>query len=289
MHFRNILIISSLLFSASVFADKGKDNDRDKIKSIIQKHKPNLDCIFDVIPLNSPVKESVARFLIKTPDRFEIDEVTYQVKNSGRIFEKPKAHQKINLVVGPEGSELRINVSKLPPGFYQLLVKIKDRSRKEHNFKTKFKDHAMFVIDQTLEVPMPDPKKNDATLLGIDSDNDGIRDDVQRWINENLSNKPIELKLAYKQYAVAFQSSLPISNDKNASIFASHTNLKAQGCLYGVGELLLVQPKELIEIRTKIKLMFLNTKERIEASLKASENFHGQEVSILSREESCNF
>ena len=198
-----LLSIMLILFSLSAIADNKNDNRRHR------NYKPNPHCIFDVIPLNSPVKESVARFLIKTPDRFDIDEVSYQVKNSGRIFERPRAYQKINLVEGAEGKELRINVSKLPPGFYQLLVKVKDRSRKEHHFKTKFKDHAMFVIDNSLQVPMPDPVKNNATLLGIDSDNDGIRDDVQRWINENLSNKPVDLKLAFKQYAVAMQASLP--------------------------------------------------------------------------------
>ena len=30
--------------------------------------------------------------------------------------------------------------------------------------------------------PEPDPKINNATLLGIDSNNNGVRDDVERWI-----------------------------------------------------------------------------------------------------------
>ncbi len=144
-----LLSIMLILFSLIAIADNKNDRRH-------RNYKPNPHCIFDVIPLNSPVKESVARFLIKTPDRFDIDEVSYQVKNSGRIFEKPRAYQRINLIEGAEGKELRINVSKLPPGFYQLLVVIRDRSRKEHHFKTKFKDHAMFVIDNSLQVPMPD-------------------------------------------------------------------------------------------------------------------------------------
>lgn len=53
-----------------------------------------------MVSLNTPVKESVARFLIKTPDDFDIDEVSYYVRNSGRIFEKVKMHQRINLVDG---------------------------------------------------------------------------------------------------------------------------------------------------------------------------------------------
>ncbi|MDR0408574.1 MAG: hypothetical protein LBH45_06650 [Campylobacteraceae bacterium] len=30
--------------------------------------------------------------------------------------------------------------------------------------------------------PCPDPKENDKTLLGIDSNNNGVRDDVERWL-----------------------------------------------------------------------------------------------------------
>jgi hypothetical protein len=270
MLFRNILLLSSLLISVSAFADKNKENDKDKIKSIIQKHKPNPDCIFDVIPLNSPVKESEARFLIKTPDRFDIDEVSYQVKNSGRIFEKPKSHQKINLIDGPDGKELRINVSKLPPGFYQLLVRLKDKSNKEYNFKTKFKDHAMFVIDQTLEVPMPDPKKNDATVAGIDSENDGIRDDIQRWINEEFNSQP-KVKAAMKQVAMSRQLDLLSVDDKVKSIFSGKKYLDDRTCLKFI-----VGLDERIRLTREFESKILNTKDRLYAEVKANANFSGQ-------------
>jgi hypothetical protein len=38
------------------------------------------------------------------------------------------------------------------------------------------------VIDGHVLPPEPDPKVNNATLLGIDSNNNGVRDDVERWI-----------------------------------------------------------------------------------------------------------
>jgi hypothetical protein len=276
------------LISLPTFSDsKRLSNNSDEKKK--QERHPQPLSVFDIIPLNSPVKESTAKFLLKVPNGFDIDEVKYKVKNAFHSFAKDKPHQKINLINGPQGTELHVSVSKLPPGFYQLYVKVKDRKNKEHEFKTKYKDHAMFVIDQTLEVKMPDSKINNATLLGVDSDNDGIRDDVQRWINENFSNKPIVLKLAFKQYAIAMQSSLPTSNNKTLSIQTSHATLKSQGCLYEVGDETGIPGREQEEIRKKIKLMYLNTKERIEAELKADENFHGQEVTILSKEEACNF
>lgn len=271
MNFKKLLIGSLLTLSLTpmlAIAENEKGVNRDK--EVIKKHKANPECIFDVIPLNSPVKESIARFLIKTPERFDIDEVSYQIKNSGRIFEKPRDYQRINLVDGAEGKELRINVSKLPPGFYQLLVKIKDRSHKVHQFKSKFKDHAMFVIDQTMEVPMPDPKKNDATIGGVDSDNDGIRDDIQRWINEEFSSQP-KVKAAMKQIAMARQLDLLSVDDKQKSIEAGRKMLDANECIvfiYGLeGGFRLIR---------ELKSKYLNTKERLYAEIKANSNFSGQ-------------
>jgi hypothetical protein len=37
--------------------------------------------------------------------------------------------------------------------------------------------------------PEPDPKVNNATLLGIDSNHNGVRDDVERWIYETYQEK----------------------------------------------------------------------------------------------------
>jgi len=42
--------------------------------------------------------------------------------------------------------------------------------------------------------PEPDPKVNNSTLLGIDSNNNGVRDDVERWIYKHYKN-PIEIAI----------------------------------------------------------------------------------------------
>jgi hypothetical protein len=45
--------------------------------------------------------------------------------------------------------------------------------------------------------PEPDPAVNNATLLGIDSNNNGARDDVERWIyNEYKDKHPIHIDIA---------------------------------------------------------------------------------------------
>lgn len=45
--------------------------------------------------------------------------------------------------------------------------------------------------------PEPDPKINNSTLLGIDSNNNGVRDDVERWIYMEYKDKhPIYIDIA---------------------------------------------------------------------------------------------
>lgn len=230
----------------------------------------NTPSVFDIIPLNSPIKESTAKFLLKVPNGFDMDEVKYKVKNASRLFEKDKPHQKINLVDGPQGKELHITVSKLPPGFYQLYVKVKDKKNKEHEFKTKYKDHAMFVVDSSLQVPMPNEKENDKTVAGVDSDNDGIRDDVQRWINEEFSAQP-KVKMAMRQLAMGRQLDLLSVSNKEQSIIASNKYLNDAICLSSI-----VGIDQKSKLNRELDSKLLNTKDRLYADNKANANFSGQ-------------
>jgi len=63
-----------------------------------------------------------------------------------------------------------------------------------------------WVVDGHVLPPEPDPVLNNATLLGIDVNNNGVRDDVERWIYKTYKDKhPIHIDItmqaarAYKQ------------------------------------------------------------------------------------------
>jgi len=57
-------------------------------------------------------------------------------------------------------------------------------------------DEVTIINSHTLP-PEPDPKLNNATLLGIDSNNNGVRDDVERWIYMTYKDKhPIHIDIA---------------------------------------------------------------------------------------------
>jgi len=55
----------------------------------------------------------------------------------------------------------------------------------------KEKTNTQWIIDGHVLPPEPDKALNDSTLLGIDSNKNGVRDDVERWIYKTYKH-PIE-------------------------------------------------------------------------------------------------
>jgi len=54
-----------------------------------------------------------------------------------------------------------------------------------------------WIVDGHVLPPEPDPTVNNATLLGIDVNDNGVRDDVERWIYEEYKDKhPIYIDIA---------------------------------------------------------------------------------------------
>ena len=72
----------------------------------------------------------------------------------------------------------------------------------------------------------PDPgKAGKVTLLGIDTDGDGVRDDIQRYIYFTYpDDKKLRLGLTY--YAIEFQGVLKDANDREAAY--DHANKMAR-------------------------------------------------------------
>jgi len=54
-----------------------------------------------------------------------------------------------------------------------------------------------WIVDGYVLPPEPDPTVNNATLLGVDVNDNGVRDDVERWIYEEYKDKhPIHIDIA---------------------------------------------------------------------------------------------
>lgn len=182
---------------------------------------------FEVVPLNSPVKGDVSKFQMNVPADLKFDQVKIKVLNANDLT----AGQKPFEVIKPVNNQLHVGISKLPPGFYRLYVKLVDqKSKKEFDFMTKYHDFVRFVIEERMPVPMPDPKINASTIRGVDSDNDGIRDDIQKIINESFASK-LNTKLAAKQLAIASQNDLLQSVDVESARVHMDKYSEALHCL----------------------------------------------------------
>ena len=228
---------------------------------------------FEVIPLNSHVKTTNARFLLKTNSDFDIEQVKIKIHNANELVFKDKDYTLTRIFKGPQGKEININVSKLNPGFYRLYLKVKiEKDKKnEYQYRTSYIDFARFSVEtKPPGVELPSPEQNNATIKGIDSDGDGIRDDVQVWINKNYVNQP-QKKLAVQQMARTFQTLLTSIDNEELSKEALRRFLDSSICL----EVITGFDEETI-IRANIKKLYLNTKDRLYAEIKANQKLSGQ-------------
>ncbi|MEQ1500431.1 MAG: hypothetical protein ABL917_03625 [Parcubacteria group bacterium] len=106
----------------------------------------------------------------------------------------------------------------------------------------------------------PDPgEAGKQTLVGIDSDKDGVRDDVQRWIGVEYSNSA-ESRAALLQHARAHQAFI-------ASVAASTTSSKEVLAIINANTCLSSVFGPSSEAEKNIKLLETNTNARLEADL----------------------
>ena len=116
----------------------------------------------------------------------------------------------------------------------------------------------------------PDPgEAGMETVAGIDSDTDGVRDDIQRYIALTYPDQP-EVQRALKQYAKADQDYLLTGDDP---VKARENALKvgdAIDCLF------FKSPENASKIFRKMHAESLNTKERILANDKMDSLLSGQ-------------
>lgn len=87
------------------------------------------------------------------------------------------------------------------------------------------------IFDGEVEPRMPSNWDNDSTLPGIDANNNGVRDDVEIWINRRW--KSSGLRKAFKQYARAIQKMMANyqASDSDLRDVATNTYSKAYLCL----------------------------------------------------------
>ena len=152
------------------------------------------------------------------------------------------------------------------------------------------------VINGHTLPPEPDPTINNATLLGVDSNNNGVRDDVERWIVKQFVNAPkvaIEVKF---QIVRAYQKVIENPGNAHETYKVLDAALDCESAfVVDIYAKILHLPHipELDVINLKhFKSKFLNTRERIQAFLQHDLALSGggyDSTSINDLKSKCNF
>jgi hypothetical protein len=112
--------------------------------------------------------------------------------------------------------------------------------------------------------PDPDPKVNNATLLGVDSNHNGVRDDVEWWIYETYKDKhPIYIDIAMQAargYRLVLEHPERAKEIRKVVNSSNVCNWYYQGYAELFGEDLLVHER----IDAKVFSIYFNTKKRID-------------------------
>ena len=138
---------------------------------------------------------------------------------------------------------------------------------------------------QVLVLP-PDPgEEGKQTLLGIDSDGDGVRDDIQRYIYFTYPDDE-KLRLGLSYYAKEFQGVLVDADDREISYNHAIMISRHGECLW------YIKGEDSIYIRRAIRAEILNTRERSIAYITYSDNLGGRVISkspLNEWKDSCSF
>ena len=130
--------------------------------------------------------------------------------------------------------------------------------------------------------PDPGRKMANSTLLGVDSDNDGVRDDVQRYILA-LDVDHAFFKRALLQFAQALQTGLAESYNPNKARYTADLLGRAMDCASSAeGPDWYFESKRLIEIA-------INTKDRRSAYRRWNRYIPFMMQPSYGAEEACDF
>lgn len=117
-----------------------------------------------------------------------------------------------------------------------------------------------------------------ATVAGIDSDNDRVRDDLQRFIVQEYADSKT-IQDALKQVAIALQAQLQGSGSKEIAMRSAQQTMRAVECVYSIEQGWNDQGKAdaLVELQARA----LNTEERLDAYAVFDELLWGEVIVSL--------
>ncbi|MCP4023080.1 MAG: hypothetical protein GY729_14660 [Desulfobacteraceae bacterium] len=138
-------------------------------------------------------------------------------------------------------------------GAIKLKKKKKEKEEKKHPKTKPLKINLTITENDGLP---PDPgEAGKETLLGIDSDNDGVRDDIQRYIHYTYPDEE-QVRNALSKRAVIYQEILSRSNEPETAEKLAGEVYCSTECLFNIKKM------ASMDISAAFKAEFLNTEER---------------------------
>ena len=143
----------------------------------------------------------------------------------------------------------------------------------------------------------PDKTLNDSTLLGIDINNNGVRDDVERWIYEEYKDKhPIHIDIGM-QAARGYKLILDTPTERAREIMEFveaplYCELYYRSCVDDVKEKRIIHEDEEVNSKYFREVKYFNTIQRMEKYLEYDMQFSGDSYTLIrcsQRKKLCDF
>ena len=278
-----LLIFTTLALAKDIDINKAKGISQDVIASLIP------------IPAQTDVSKDVvikAKFTAALdPKSIQKNEITLK-----RITQTKKYAVDGTLSYSEEEKSLMFTPAQsLQEGYYEISIKSlrtigEEKDTHIGGIKYRFFVTAQEVVNGYKLPPEPDPDLNNATLLGIDSNNNGIRDDVERFIViKYQDHHKIVTEIGF-QKAKAYQKILenPLNTMENHKALhdAMDCNFYFETVASYFGDPILID--QTIELRP----IQLNIKSRVKAYLEYDKQLSGgvYEMTKASKmKENCAF
>jgi hypothetical protein len=131
-----------------------------------------------------------------------------------------------------------------------------------------------------ISVSVPEVESTD--IAGPDQDKNGVRDDIDKWIREQLPESA-EVKVAATKLAASFQKTLLEADDKEKSIQNIFEEFKRMDCLTFLYPETYEGGRQAYQVINAVKRFLVNSNARRDADVKADRHFGGQVSTALLR------
>ncbi len=120
------------------------------------------------------------------------------------------------------------------------------------------------------------PADTAATVAGVDADNDGVRDDVETYIDQTYSSGTDgPTRDALRQYARAVQAAMLDAGDQSRSVTHAESRFRAIECLMAR------RPVDFPTVFSDLRARILNTDARSKAYLQADGQVTATQIALL--------